>query len=178
MTDTMTTDGDAIELDFSHESSDDFDALSRDTVPVRSMEAGDLDTLVRIDRKITGRDRRPYYERKVTEALEESGIRMSLVAEVDDHVVGFIMANVDYGEFGVAEREAVIHSVGVDPGFAHRHIGAALLSQLLANLSSLRVEKVMTEIDWNSRHMTGLLAFLKDCGFTPSARIPLARRID
>jgi ribosomal protein S18 acetylase RimI-like enzyme len=178
MSDTMTSEGVPIELDFSHESSDDFDALSRDIVPVRSMTADDLDTLIRIDRKVTGRDRRPYYERKVTEALEESGIRMSLVAEIDDHVVGFIMANVDYGEFGVAEREAVIHSIGVDPGFANRHIGTALLSQLLANLASLRVEKVVTQIDWRSAEMTGLLAFLKDCGFTPSARLPLSRQLD
>ena len=178
MSDPMTSGGGTTELDFSHQSSDDFDALSRDIIPVRSMTADDLDTLVRIDRKISGRDRRPYYQRKITEAMEETGIRMSLVAEIDDHVVGFIMANVDYGEFGVAEREAVIHSIGVDPGFSNRHIGTALLSQLLANLASLRVEKVVTEIDWNSVQMTGLLAFLKDCGFTPSARLPLARRLD
>ncbi|MCP4329684.1 MAG: GNAT family N-acetyltransferase [Alphaproteobacteria bacterium] len=168
---------DVVELDFSASSSDDFEALSHDTVPVRSLVPGDLDALVRIDHKITGRDRRPYYIRKLAETLDESGIRLSLVAEIDDHPVGFVMANVDYGEFGVTQREAVIHTIGVDPDYAHRHVGTALLSQLLANLATLRVDTVMTEVDWNGRETSGLLAFLRHCGFVPSPRISLSREV-
>ena len=165
------------ELDFSEPSGDDFDALARDRVPVRSLKADDLDALVKIDSRHTGRDRRPYYERKVAEALEESGVRMSLVAEIDGRVVGFVMANVDYGEFGIAQSEAVIHAVGVNPDFAGNKIGTALLSQLLANLNSLRVEKVFTEVDWNAAEMTDLLNFLKRKGFQPAPRLVLSRRV-
>ncbi len=177
MTDSTFSNPDATELDFSDPSSDDFEALSRDRIPIRSMDADDLDAVVRIDRKITGRDRRPYYQRKLAEALEESGVRISLVAILDGHVVGFVMAHVDYGEFGVAEREAVIHAIGVDPDYAGRMVGSALLSQLLINLKTLRVEKIMTEVDWNSRALTGLLTFLKNSGFVPAPRIPLALRV-
>lgn len=162
------------ELDFSNPGGDDFAALSRDRIPVRSLEAGDLAALVRIDRHITGRDRMRYYERKVTEALEETGIRVSLVAEIEGRVAGFVMANVHYGEFGRAEAEAVIHTIGVDPAYNHRRVGSALLSQLLANLASLRIESIGTEVDWRSLDLIG---FLARCGFKPSQRIALARRL-
>ena len=45
----------AAEADYSA-GSDEFDALSRDRIPVRSMAEGDLEAIVRIDAKITGRD--------------------------------------------------------------------------------------------------------------------------
>ena len=109
----------AAEIDYSHPAADDFEALSRDKVPVRSMRAKDLDALVAIDRRITGRDRRAYYEQKLAETLDETGVRVSLVAEQDGHPVGFIMARVDFGEFGRTEPEAVIDTIGVDPASAH-----------------------------------------------------------
>ena len=43
--------------DYSDPSGDDFVALSRDRVPLRSMRNDDLDSIVRIDRQLTGRDR-------------------------------------------------------------------------------------------------------------------------
>lgn len=163
------------ELDFSDPHGDDFEALSRDEVPVRSMVAADLPDLVRIDRKNTGRDRTSYFEAKVAEALEESGIRVSVVAEQDAHVAGFIMARLDFGEFGHTEPEAVIDTIGVDPAFAHHHIGSALMSQLLANLSALRVEQVRTELQWNN---FVLLAFLEHSGFRLSQRIALSHVVE
>ncbi len=165
------------ELDYSDPVADDFEALSRDIILIRTMAEDDRTALVHIDAKITGRNRKPYYARKVAEALDESGIRLSLVAELDDHVVGFIMANVDYGEFGVTEREAVIHTLGVDPDYTHRDVGTALLSQLIANLVALRVDKVITEVDWTGGEFTGLLGFLRDSGFFPSLRLSLSRRV-
>jgi ribosomal protein S18 acetylase RimI-like enzyme len=160
------------ELNFSDPQADDFEALSRDRVPVRSLIADDLGALIAIDRRITGRDRAAYYRRKVEEAMEESGVRVSLVAEIDGRVAGFVMARVDFGEFGRAEPEAVIDTIGVDPLYAHRAIGTALVSQLLANLATLRVERVRTEVEWNQ---FGLLGFLERCGFRPSARLSFVR---
>ncbi|MHA1109041.1 MAG: GNAT family N-acetyltransferase [Alphaproteobacteria bacterium] len=166
---------DGIDADYSDSRGDDFEALSRDTVPTRSMTADDLHSLVRIDRRLTGRDRTPYFERKLAEAIDESGIRVSLVAEMDDSVVGFIMARVDYGAFGRTEPEAVIDSIGVDPGYAHHHVGHALMSQLLANLAALRAERVRTVVNWD--HFE-LLAFLAHCGFKPAQRLSFTKYVE
>jgi ribosomal protein S18 acetylase RimI-like enzyme len=162
------------EIDYSDENGDEPGALARDRFPVRSMREDDLATLVAIDRKATGHDRRAYYEHKMREALTESGVRVSLATEVDGTVVGFIMARVDFGEFGRAEPEAVMDTIGVAPDFRGQGVGAALMSQLLANLATLRVERVRTELDWND---FGLIAYLDECGFQPSQRLVLRRPI-
>ncbi|MBZ0214996.1 MAG: GNAT family N-acetyltransferase [Fimbriimonadaceae bacterium] len=160
------------ERDFSDENGDDFEALSRDVIPVRSMIADDINHLISIDRRITGMTRKAFYQRKVTEALEESGIRISLIAEIDGLPVGFIMARVDFGEFGRTESEAVIDTLGVNPGISHQHVGLAMMSQLLANLSVLKVERVRTEVNWDQ---FDLLGFLKACGFEPAQRLSFRR---
>lgn len=146
----------------------------RDSIPVRSLTEHDLPALIGIDRKVTGRDRSAYYKRKVSEALNETGIRVSLVAETDGQPSGFVMARVDYGEFGRTSPSAAMDTIGINPDFGRRSLGRALMSQLLANLASLRVERVHTQIDWNN---LPLLAFLQRLGFLPSQRLSFSRRI-
>lgn len=160
------------ELDFSSPSGDDFEALSRDRIPVRSMTEADLDRIVTIDRRATGQDRTIYYRRKLREALHESGVCVSLVAELDGHAVGFIMARVDFGEFGQADAEAVVDTIGVDQGYRGCGVGQALMSQLVTNLAALQVEQFRTEIDWND---IGLISYLDRVGFRPAQRIVLTR---
>ncbi len=164
----------SLERDYSDPSGDDFEALSRDRIPVRSMVEGDLPNIIALDRRITGRDRSAYYRRKLAEVLHESGVRVSLVAEVDGQFAGFIMARVDYGEYGRTANAAVIDTIGVSPAFANRNIGKALLSQLMANLASLRVERLHTRVRWND---FGLLGFLERAGFRPSQRLLFTKRI-
>lgn len=161
-----------IEADYSRPAGNDFDTLARDRIPIRSMTADDLSAIVRIDRHITGRDRKAYYARKLDEALAESAVRVSLVAELDDRVVGFIMARVDFGEFGSAEPLAVMDTIGVDPGYRNKGVAAGLFSQLVTNLAGLRVERVRTEAGWND---FGLLTFLDRMGFRPHRTLALRR---
>ncbi len=159
------------EPNYSDPASDDYEALARDQVPVRSLEAKDLNGIVRVDKHVTGRDRSAYYQAKVDEVLKSTGIRVSLVAEEDGEVVGFIMARVDYGQFGVTDTTAVIDTLGVDPAHSGKRVGHALISQLLANLSSLMVDNVRTEVSWND---FDLVRFLERCGFTPAQRLVFA----
>ncbi len=166
--------GDKDEIDYSAPADEASAALARDRIPVRSMTEDDLAAIVAIDRRTTGRDRSPYYRRKLAEALHESGVRVSIVAELDGRPAGFIMARVDFGEFGETEPEAVMDTIGVDPDARGRGIGQALMSQLLVNLATLRVERVRTEVTWND---FGLLAFLDGCGFRPSQRIAFDRAL-
>lgn len=137
-------------------------------VPVRSMVEGDLPAIIQADKKITGRDRTPYYQRKAVEVLRQSGVRVSLVAEVDRQFAGFLMARVDLGDFGRTEPTAVMDTVGVHPAFAGKNVGLALMRQLLLNLGSLRVERVVTQSEWDA---FGLLRFLSRTGFVLSQRL-------
>jgi GNAT superfamily N-acetyltransferase len=163
------------EPDYSDPIADDFDALSRDRVLVRSLAPGDFDRVVAIDRKITGRDRGAFFNRKFAEGLYESGVRLSLVAEMEGIAVGFMMARVDFGEFGRTASEAVIDVLGVDEAYRSRQVGHALMSQLLANLASLQVDTVRTEVQWND---FGLMMFLDHCRFEPSQWLGLTCTLD
>ena len=86
------------------------------------------------------------------------------------------MARVDLGDFGRTEPVAVIDTIGVDSGYAHRGVGHALLSQLFANLGALRIERVETVV---APHDFGLLGFLYDVGFSAvaAAAVRAASRI-
>jgi GNAT superfamily N-acetyltransferase len=165
--------GDAAEIDYG-KATPDFSPLARDEIPVRSMRESDLLAIIAIDRRLTGRRRSEYFKGKLAEALFESDVRLSLVAERDGRPVGFIMARVDFGEFGCFEPIAVMDTIGVDPEYRKQGVGRAMLSQLLINLSALRIERVRTEIDWRDRD---LLAFLGHCGFTPSQELCFGRVI-
>ena len=160
--------GEVAEINYGGPAAPDFGPLARDRIPVRTMREGDLRAIVAIDRRITGQDRAGYFERKLAEALHESDVRVSLIAERDGGPVGFIMARVDFGEFGRLEPTAVLDTIGVDPNYRDVGVGRALLSQLLLNMMTLRVESIRTELGWRERD---LLAFLDHCGFRPAQQL-------
>jgi len=151
-----------------------YEKLARDQVRVRSLAEGDLAAIVRIDRKLTGVERSAYYAAKLREMLTESGIRVSLVSGDGDIVTGFVMARVDFGEFGKLERAAVIDTIGVHPAYGGSGVGHALLSQLLLNLSTLKVETVVVQV---SHENFGLQRFLHARGFAPSQRLVLTKTV-
>jgi ribosomal protein S18 acetylase RimI-like enzyme len=148
--------------------------LPQDRIVVRSLTRADLQAVVSLDRKITQLDRSVYYQRKIDEALQRNGVRLSMMAEVDGTPAGFIMARVDFGGFGQAETEAVMDTIGVDPEFRGQHVGSVLLQQLLAQLANLRVERVRTVVEWNN---TSLIGFLGREGFAPSQNLALTLQL-
>ena len=156
------------EADYSDPFNSDPDSLERTAACIRSLMPADAAAIIRIDRKATGRDRTGYIRQKISEAIGHTGIRISLVAEDDGLVVGFIMARLDYGEFGRTVSMAVIDNIGVSPGY--HGIGPALMRQLAANLGSLRVDGIRTIVRWDDHEMN---RFLSHNGFGPSQRIAL-----
>lgn len=162
------------EINYGNRSGNDFERLARDNADVGGMDPADLADIVRIDRSITGRDRHEYMRHKLSEAMHDSAIRVSLTARLDGIIVGFLMARVDLGDFGRTEPVAVIDTIGVDSGYARRRVGHALLSQLFVNLGALRVERVETVV---APHDFALLGFLYSVGFAPSQRLPFVRRL-
>jgi GNAT superfamily N-acetyltransferase len=162
------------EIDHSAPLANDFETLARDRADVRSLERADLDDIVRIDRRIMNRDRSAYISHIVDEAMHDSAIRVSLAAHQDGSVSGYVMASVDFGDFGRTEPVAVLDTIGVDPGFTGAGVGTALLSQLFVNLEALRVERVATVVE---RDNFGLLEFFYRAGFGPSQRLGFVKRL-
>jgi len=148
------------------------DATDRelDKVVIRRLRPDDLESVVAIDAKLIGRRRDEYFHLKLKMALNETGIEVSLAAELDGLFVGFLIARVFYGEFGVAEPTAVLEVIGVNPDFGGSGAGHALLAQLSSNLLGLGVRKVSTEVSWDDQKM---MSFLHHEGFFPATRLCL-----
>jgi GNAT superfamily N-acetyltransferase len=164
----------ANEIDYSVGAGNDFEALARDKINVRTLKVDDLNDIVRIDLRITGRKRESYMRELVDEAMTDSAVRVSLVAFIDGIAAGFIMARTDFGDFGRPEPVAVLDTIGVDPDYGHRGVGHGLLSQLFVNLEGLRVERVETVA---ARENFGLLGFLYNVGFEPSQRLSFVKSV-
>ena len=162
------------EVDFSDPSPDDFHALARDRIGCRSMTIDDLPAIIKMAEQIDGGDHAAYYREKMEESQNQSAVRVSLIAEMDKRVAGFIMARVDFGEFGRTEPAAVIDSIGVDRHQGHKGVGTALLSQLVANLAALRADVVRTIVGWDQGD---LMAFFRRNGFEPSQALVFSRSI-
>jgi Acetyltransferase (GNAT) family. len=146
-----------------------------DGVIVRLLAEADLPRLIQIDQRITGRNRTLWYERKLKRALEETDIRISLGAEHDGALIGAILGFLLYGEYGQPEPLAVIDTILVDPMFAGRGAGTALLDQLLRNLRALGIERLRTEVGWDEHDLS---RFLGARGFAPIPRLVLEMKVE
>lgn len=139
-------------------------------VVIRGLEPDDLEPVVKLDARTSGRRREEYFKMKLQQALVESGIKVSLAAEQDGRFAGFCLARVFYGEFGSAEKVAVLDTLGVQPDLEGRGVGSALLRQLRTNLLGLGIKTAQTEVSWDDQR---LLSFFQHAGFRPAPRFAL-----
>lgn len=163
------------EVNYGAAAANDFEALARSQVDVRALARSDLEDIVRIDGRITGRRRDAYIRELLEEAMSDASVRLSLVARVDGIAAGFITARADFGDAGRVEPVAVLDTIGVDPDYVHRGVGHALLSQLFANVTALGVDRVETVV---ARENFDLLGFFYDVSFEQSQRLAFDKRLD
>ncbi|HEY0884225.1 MAG TPA: GNAT family N-acetyltransferase [Ramlibacter sp.] len=163
------------EVNYGTAPANDFEALARSQVDVRALDPSDLEDIIRIDGRVTGRRRDAYIREVLEEAMSDASVRLSLVARVDGIAAGFITARADFGDAGRVEPVAVLDTIGVDPDYVHRGVGHALLSQLFANVKALGVDRVETVV---ARENFDLLGFFYDVSFEQSQRLAFDKRLD
>jgi ribosomal protein S18 acetylase RimI-like enzyme len=139
-------------------------------VVVRNLRPADLEAVIALDAKNVGHRRDDYFRVKLQQNLAETGIKVSLAAEVDGAFAGFLLARVYYGEFGQTEPVAVLDTIDVHPSFRGKGVGNALLGQLRTNLAGLGVACLRTEVGWDELPLIG---FFQHEGFRPAARLCL-----
>jgi ribosomal protein S18 acetylase RimI-like enzyme len=142
---------------------------------IRVMRSADLDAIVAIDQKTSGQNRHEYYERKLAVLLDRRHtVNSSLIAELDGKIVGFMMGDIYFGEFGIPDASATIEALGVDPAVQHRGVASDLMDQFVTNMKVAGVNKIYTLVNWDD---FALEHFFSGHKFVPSKRINLERSI-
>ena len=140
-------------------------------VDVRLLNQKDFKAVVIIDEKVFGHARPEYYETKFARALDEKNrIPLSLVAEVEGRVVGFVMCELFIGEYGIPVTTATLDTIGIDLDFQGQGIGRQLMDELIRHLRKIGVKKINALVDWNDWQ---LIRFFSVCGFGPAKTINL-----
>lgn len=130
---------------------------------LRPLRPDDFEAVVEIDRRITGRSRRLFFEKRLEAALADSSGFVSVALEDGmGKLIGYSIARVQSGEFGENRRVAVLDVIGVDPDKRkHRH-GTRLLEALTSFARKLGVDELRTQVDWNDGE---LMQFFATSGF-------------
>jgi GNAT superfamily N-acetyltransferase len=151
------------------------DESPAEVATIRSLRQEDVDQVVKIDAASTGRQRPRYFELMLQRALKFAGLQVSLVAEMDGRVVGYLIGSLFYGEYGLIEPSASIDAIGVADDVRRQRVAHALMSEFRENVGAIGATSIRTEANWD--HFD-LLAFLASEGFSPSRRLCLETSVD
>jgi len=131
---------------------------------IRPLDELDIGSIVRIDERISGIYRPEVWERRVTYYLRRDP-ECSQVAEVDGKMVGFMLADVRGGEFGLEEPAGWVERFGIDPDHRGRDLGKQLFAAIVRQLAGQGVRSVRTLVDTRDAQVAGFLGAL---GFVPA----------
>ena len=137
-------------------------------IRVRPLDELDIGGIVRIDERISGRHRPDFWESRVMYYLRRDP-QSSQVAEADGRLVGFMLADVRAGEFGLEEPSGWIERFGVDPDFRGRDLGQALFDAIRAHFRDQGTTRIRTLADPSD----AVLGFLNRLGFRPAPLVAL-----
>jgi predicted N-acetyltransferase YhbS len=139
-------------------------------VKIRPMEPEDISGILEIDRKISGVQRAATYRDLVREVLGGQ-MDVSFVAEVNNHMAGFVLAYLTYVREQVSEA-CVIQIFGVDPAYGRQGIATKLIQTQIdeCRKKGIKLVRVMLEERDNQ-----LQTFFKSLGFDPGHYIDYSK---
>jgi ribosomal protein S18 acetylase RimI-like enzyme len=138
-------------------------ATEAGAINVRRMTPGDLDEVLGLISRMTKGQPRITYRDLI--ANEPGGpLDLSLVAEAKGKMVGFILARVEFVYIPLVEV-CLIYSVGVDPQYRSRHIGAALVNELIKYCHLQGIPTVRALVAEDNEPLRKFIEYL---GFRPS----------
>ena len=134
---------------------------------IRHLRASDLDGVVDIDSALVGRSRRGYFERRLALALHNPSAHMQFRAEHDDRLVGYLLARVLTGEFGVERTVVLLEALGVEPAHKGHGAGRHLLEALEEEMRKRGITELRSQARWTNHE---LLRFFDAAGFQLAPR--------
>ena len=129
---------------------------------IREIREDDLPAVVHIEDLTTGVARRDYWKKRfeIVEAIRPHWT--SLVAEMDNRVVGFIFGRTGELEFGLPGTVAWIEIIGVHPAYRRRGIAARMIEQFTSSANDHGIRTIFTLVSAGNDEMED---FFRKLGF-------------
>ena len=143
-------------------------------IVLRALRPDDLDAVVAIDARLTGRPRRMFFEKRLDAALAAPAGFVTAAIEEDGGLSGYAIARVNNGEFDDKVTLAVLDVIGIEPGHEHHHLGTRLVEGLVAGLRTRGIGELRTQVDWQNQN---LMHFFTATGFRLAPSQVLERQI-
>jgi ribosomal protein S18 acetylase RimI-like enzyme len=140
---------------------------------IRKIDEGDAKDIERISSLISKESAVIDFTPVIKQQKDEISRRASIVALIDNKVIGYMISNVLHAGFGL-DKSAWIISMGVDPDFMGRGIGRKLAEEILSIYKSENINYVFSSVIWDS---IDLLSFFKTLGFERSEFINLRKKL-
>jgi ribosomal protein S18 acetylase RimI-like enzyme len=148
------------------------DASRGGEVRIRPLTPDDLESVIAIDRRLSGEARRGFYEKRLKAALNEPKAFIYVAACEENTLVGFALARLLGGEFGREDAIASLDAIGVDPDRHGRGYGRALLAGIEEVMRKKGVRTMRSQSEWTDHTQ---LRFFEKVGFGHASTIVLER---
>jgi ribosomal protein S18 acetylase RimI-like enzyme len=134
---------------------------SKNNVKIREMRPEDLEGILEIERATKG-DKRAVTYAPVPDSCIGGEIGASVVAEVKDKIVGFVLGRV-VGSPSELRNVAWIELIGIHPDFQHRGIGRKMVEAWKERCREKGIRRVHIMLNWRDWQ---LLSFFESLGFS------------
>ena len=129
-------------------------------VKIREMRAEDLEGVLDIERETKGVSRAATYA-PVPDSCIGGEMDSSVVAEVGDKIVGFVLGRV-VGSPTELRNVAWIELIGILPEYQHKGIGGKMIEAWKERCRKRGIKKVHVMVNWRDWWM---LSFFESLGF-------------
>ena len=140
---------------------------------IRPVTELDIESICRIDEKVTGKYRPEVWEDRVMYYIRRDP-DSSQVAEGAGGVVGFMLGEVRGGEFGLEEPTGWVEFFGVDPAARDKGVGRSLIEAVLDGFKSKGAQVARTMVRSEDKDID---AFIRRNGFSPAPVAALEKRL-
>lgn len=141
-------------------------------VSLRPLGTSDLGSLTEIDRRIGGRARKGFFEKRLKAATKSPDAFLTVAATAGKDVLGFAFARIQEGEFGGTKPVAVLDAMGVDPRRQGHGVGGKLLSAIEDAMRKRGIKELRSQAGWNDASM---IRFFAATGFALAPNVVLER---
>jgi N-acetylglutamate synthase-like GNAT family acetyltransferase len=144
-----------------------------DRVEIREITLKDAEAIQEIRKAISEDDADVNFVKIIEQQIAEGADKSSLVAYIDDKVVGYMISTTLLAGFGI-KKSAWIMAIGVHPDYMGQGIGLKLAQKICDLYKDQGISHIYSSVRWDS---TDVLSFFKKLGFERSEFINLKKKL-